>query len=99
MENHGVTPDIEVQNLPEEEIQRIDTQLNQAIEYLMKEIKEHPRTLPKRPSYDQAYLPTNPGTHTVIGAQMRRTKTLFPLPELRSEVSFFINVVFKQNSD
>lgn len=59
LENHGVTPDIEVENLPEDESQGVDAQLNRAIEYLMKEIQEHPRALPPRPSYDSGYPPGN----------------------------------------
>ncbi len=59
LENHGVTPDIEVDNLPEDEIQGVDSQLNRAVEYLMKNIQEHPKSLPPRPSYDNAYPPGN----------------------------------------
>jgi tricorn protease len=50
MENVGVQPDIEVENLPERRVQGYDDQLMQAIEYLQKKIKEEPRVLPPRPA-------------------------------------------------
>lgn len=50
MENVGVQPDMEVDNLPGRLIQGHDDQLDRAIEYLQKKIKEEPRKLPPRPA-------------------------------------------------
>jgi len=49
MENVGVVPDIEVDNLPDRLAQGYDDQLDKAIEYLLDKIKTEPRTLPGRP--------------------------------------------------
>ena len=67
IENHGVTPDIRVDNLPGAVMAGKDRQLNTAIEYLMKKIKEHPMVLPQPPKEMPAYPSgkdasgTNPG--------------------------------------
>jgi tricorn protease len=50
MENIGVQPDMEVDNSPGRLIQGHDDQLDKAIEYLQKKIKEEPRKLPPRPA-------------------------------------------------
>jgi len=55
IENHGVEPDIEVDNRPDLVVQGKDPQLEAAINYLMKKIKEEPRVLPKRPPYLPPY--------------------------------------------
>jgi len=60
IENHGVEPDIEVDNRPDLVMKGRDPQLERAIEYLLKEIQEHPRKLPERPADLPAY-PTGPG--------------------------------------
>jgi tricorn protease len=46
MENHGVDPDIEVDNLPEILYQGRDQQLDRGIAELMKKITESPKKLP-----------------------------------------------------
>jgi len=51
MENHGVDPDIPVDNLPNLVMKGQDPQLEKAIEVIMKDITEHPRKLPERPPY------------------------------------------------
>jgi tricorn protease len=51
IENHGVDPDIEVDNLPNLVIQGHDPQLEKAIEVIMKKIEEEPKKLPERPPY------------------------------------------------
>ena len=51
MENYGVDPDIEVDNLPDLVIQGHDPQLEKAIEIIMKKIEEEPKKLPERPPY------------------------------------------------
>jgi tricorn protease len=51
LENHGVEPDIEVDNLPGDEASGKDAQLDKAIETVMKEISAHPKTLPKHPPW------------------------------------------------
>ncbi len=50
IENHGVDPDIPVEITPEKYAKGIDEQLDTAINYLLKKIKEHPVKLPPRPA-------------------------------------------------
>lgn len=49
VENIGVVPDIEVDNLPDRLANGYDDQLSQAVSYLLKKIKEDPKTLPPFP--------------------------------------------------
>jgi tricorn protease len=49
MENHGVDPDIVVDNTPERAAKGFDDQLDKAIEYIAKKIKEQPIVLPPYP--------------------------------------------------
>jgi tricorn protease len=51
MENHGVDPDIEVDNLPDQVVLGRDPQLEKAIEVIMRKLKEEPKKLPERPPY------------------------------------------------
>ncbi len=51
VENHGVDPDIEVDNRPDLVIKGHDPQLETAIDEVMKKIKESPKKLPERPKY------------------------------------------------
>ncbi len=51
MENHGVDPDIEIDNLPDQVVQGRDPQLEKAIEMVMKKLEEEPKKLPGRPPY------------------------------------------------
>ncbi len=51
MENYGVDPDIQVDNLPNLVIQGRDPQLEKAIEIISRKIEEEPRKLPERPPY------------------------------------------------
>jgi len=51
VENHGVDPDIEVDNRPDLVIKGRDPQLEKAVEVIMKKIEEEPKELPKKPSY------------------------------------------------
>ncbi|CAI3943095.1 S41 family peptidase [Commensalibacter papalotli (ex Botero et al. 2024)] len=57
IENHGVEPDIEVENTPGELQEGKDRQLETAVNYLLKELKDHPVSLPNPPSWDTAYPP------------------------------------------
>ena len=57
IENHGVDPDIEVDDLPEDIMRGYDAQLHTAVDYLMKKIKEHPLVLPPPPPLIPAYPP------------------------------------------
>ena len=50
MENWGVEPDIELDNLPEEVLAGRDPQLEHAVDLLMARIKKAPKTLPGRPA-------------------------------------------------
>jgi tricorn protease len=60
IENHGVEPDIVVDNRPDLVMKGQDPQLQKAIDVVMKEIKEHPKKLPPRPADLPAY-PPGPG--------------------------------------
>ncbi len=51
MENHGVDPDIQVDNPPDQVILGRDPQLEKAIQVIMKELEEKPKKLPPRPAY------------------------------------------------
>ncbi len=51
IENHGMDPDIRVDNDPASVMAGKDPQLQTAIETALKEIKEHPFTFPHRPPY------------------------------------------------
>jgi tricorn protease len=51
VENHGVDPDIEVDDRPDLVIKGEDPQLEKAIEVIMEKIKEAPKELPQKPPY------------------------------------------------
>lgn len=51
VENVGVTPDIEVEQLPAEVIKGKDPQLEKAIEVALKELEKNPPAKPVRPAY------------------------------------------------
>jgi tricorn protease len=57
IENHGVDPDVEVDDLPGDVMAGEDAQLDTAIQTLMEKIKAHPMTLPARPPLLPAYPP------------------------------------------
>ncbi|MGL6225506.1 MAG: S41 family peptidase [Thermoguttaceae bacterium] len=50
IEGVGVSPDIEVANTPKSVIEGKDLQLEKAIEQVLSEMKEHPKSLPDRPA-------------------------------------------------
>jgi tricorn protease len=60
IENHGVEPDVPVDNPPDLVVKGQDPQLEKAIEMLMEQIKAHPKKLPLRPPDLPAY-PEGPG--------------------------------------
>jgi tricorn protease len=51
IENEGVPPDVEVEQLPAKVIAGHDPQLEKAIEIVMEELKKNPPEKPKRPPY------------------------------------------------
>jgi tricorn protease len=51
IENHGVDPDIVVDNDPAKEFAGIDEQLNRAIELVVEEMRRNPRVLPAIPPF------------------------------------------------
>jgi tricorn protease len=51
IENHGVDPDIEVENTPESMINGHDLQLEKAIEWTLDQLKQHPVVRPEHPAY------------------------------------------------
>ncbi len=57
IENHGVEPDIEVDDLPGEIMAGKDAQLEKGIKYIMDKINEHPMEIPKRPPLIPSYPP------------------------------------------
>lgn len=57
IENHGVEPDMQVDNLPGDVMAGRDAQLDTAVKYLMDKIKAHPLTLPPPPPLLPAYPP------------------------------------------
>jgi len=60
IENHGVQPDVVVENRPDLVVKGQDPQLEKAIELVMKEIEANPKKLPPRPPDLPAY-PEGPG--------------------------------------
>jgi tricorn protease len=60
IENHGVQPDVVVENRPDLVVKGRDPQLEKAIELVMKEIEANPQKLPPRPPDLPAY-PEGPG--------------------------------------
>jgi tricorn protease len=60
IENHGVQPDIVVENRPDLVVKGQDPQLEKAIDVVMKEIQANPKKLAPRPPDLPAY-PTGPG--------------------------------------
>ncbi len=57
VENHGVEPNIRVDDLPGDVMAGRDAQLETAIRYLLKKINANPPVLPKRPALLPAYPP------------------------------------------
>jgi tricorn protease len=55
VENHGVAPDIEVDNRPDDVVRGKDAQLDRAIQEVMKQIEANPKKLPPRPPDLPAY--------------------------------------------
>ncbi|MBS0198426.1 MAG: PD40 domain-containing protein [Planctomycetes bacterium] len=59
IEGHGAEPDVVVDNLPHATFTGQDAQLNAAIEYLKKEIKDKPVDVPPMPKHpDKSFKPT-----------------------------------------
>lgn len=55
IENHGVDPDVVVDNRPDLVMKGEDPQLEKAVELVLQEIRTHPRKLPPRPPDLPAY--------------------------------------------
>jgi tricorn protease len=51
IENHGVDPDLEVENPPHELVAGHDPQLERGIQYCLEQLKSHPPKKPPRPKY------------------------------------------------
>ncbi|MFZ0332982.1 MAG: PDZ domain-containing protein [Candidatus Acidiferrales bacterium] len=60
IENHGVEPDIVVENTPDKLFAGHDPQLEKAVDLLMQQIREHPKVLPSPPP-DLPPYPKGPG--------------------------------------
>jgi len=57
VENHGVDPDIEVENTPESMVDGHDLQLEKAIEWTLDQLKTNPVARPQRPAYKKQSEP------------------------------------------
>ena len=57
IENHGVEPDIQVDDLPGDIMAGKDAQLEEGIKYIMNKINDHPIEIPKRPPLIPSYPP------------------------------------------
>ena len=55
VENHGVDPDVPVDNRPDLVVEGHDPQLEKAVELVMNDIRQHPKKLPSRPPDLPAY--------------------------------------------
>ena len=51
VENHGVDPDIEVENVPSDMVKGKDAQLERAIQWCLDELQKNPVQRPSRPAY------------------------------------------------
>ena len=51
VEGHGVDPDVEIDNLPQDVIAGRDPQLEKAVEVLLQKLKEEPVELPRTPDF------------------------------------------------
>lgn len=51
IEGLGVVPDVEVQNMPGDVVRGVDTQLDTAIQHVMKTVEDNPMELPTPPAY------------------------------------------------
>jgi tricorn protease len=51
VENHGVDPNIEVENKPSDMVAGRDPQLERAIQYCLEQLKTNPPKKPERPKY------------------------------------------------
>lgn len=60
VENHGVAPDIEVDDRPDDVVRGKDAQLDRAIQEVVKQIDANPKKLPEKPADLPAY-PDKPG--------------------------------------
>jgi tricorn protease len=61
IEGHGVDPDITVDNLPHATFLGHDAQLDAALDYLAKEIKDHPIPVPPSPKHPIKSFPPSQG--------------------------------------
>jgi len=59
VENHGITPDIEVEMDPEAVLAGHDPQLEKAVQVVMEELAAHPVPKPKRPAYPNYHKTEN----------------------------------------
>jgi hypothetical protein len=71
IENHGVDPDIVVDDSPADWMQGRDIQLQAAVDYLLGEMKKHPAALPPPP-------PALPAYPSYTGSGTRRYGTNLP---------------------
>jgi len=59
VENEGVPPDIEVEQLPAEMVDGKDPQLEKAIDIALKQLEANPPRQPKKPEYPRRARPNN----------------------------------------
>ncbi|MBT9331911.1 PDZ domain-containing protein [Acidipila sp. 4G-K13] len=63
VENHGITPDIEVEYDPKSVAAGHDPQLDRAVEYVTGQLKEHPLPIYPKPPYPDYHQHDGLGTH------------------------------------
>ena len=69
IDNHGVQPDIVVENRPEGVVKGRDPQLERAVAVALEELKQHPVPAPTRPAYPNYQRPPAAGGTSTGGNQ------------------------------
>ena len=76
IENHGVEPDIVVDNLPDLVMQGHDPQLERAIAVLLQQIQQQPKALPVRPPDLPAIPPGHPASRAEAMTPVCKSRNL-----------------------
>ena len=69
VENHGVTPDIEVDQMPKDVAAGRDPQLERAVKEALALLEKNPPPQPKRPPFPNYQRPVKPATAPTAGGQ------------------------------
>ena len=68
VENHGVAPDVEVEQDPKLVAEGHDPQLERAVTVALELLAKNPPPTPKRPEYPNYQRPVKPATGSTSGA-------------------------------